>query len=90
MANHQSAVKRARQNIKRKARNKHYKLSVKKQLKSFLVTLEGKVKEKVGEEFKNLTKAVYKCASKGIIPQERASRIVGRFAKRVNATFSSN
>lgn len=89
MANHQSAVKRSRQNLKGRARNRHYKSGIKKQVKGFLKSLDGKVKETITTELKNLTGVVYKSVSKGIIPKKRASRIVSRLAKKVSV-LSSN
>lgn len=84
MAIHKSAIKRARQNVKRKAHNRGYKDKVKEAIKSVLSAVETKKSKKAKEELQKTTKIIYSIASKGILHKKTASRKVGRLTKLVN------
>lgn len=74
---HRSAMKRQRQNEKRKIRNRATKSTLKTAVKE-VRTLRTK---------EALTKAIPvidKTAAKGVIPQKRASRLVSRLTRYVN------
>ena len=75
-----SELKRVRQSIKNKERNKHYK--------SLLATVSKKVqnakKEDVEKEFRNAVKTIDKIASKGIIHKKKASNKKSKLRKQVN------
>ena len=89
MANHKSALKRARQSEKRHVRNLALKTSMKSLVKK---ALEGIQKAGSRDEaLKALVageKALAKAASKGVIPRERARRKTSRMATAVNTRFS--
>lgn len=90
MANHKSAIKRHKQSLVRKERNR----SVKSALKTVLKKVEGAVSDKNAEEAaKNLGAAVIaldKAASKGIIHKKNAARNKSRLARKVNALGASD
>lgn len=80
MANHKSAVKRARQNKKRQERNRAQRSALRSVVKA---VAEGTAA--TGEELKNqlrrAEKALRKAASAGLIPKNRASRKISRLYK---------
>lgn len=83
MARHKSAQKRARQDLKRRERNRTIRSrtrGVVKTLRSELEAGAAGVVEKLREAESTLRKA----ATKGVIPKRRASRQVSRLAKAAN------
>ncbi len=85
MTRHPSAVKRNRQNIKRRARNQDIRSKMRTSIKNTLkVTQEGD-KEKTLESFKKSASVIFRTVSKGIIHKKNASRKVSRLAKKVAA-----
>lgn len=84
MANHRSALKRLRQNVKRRERNRYWKSNMRTAIK--------KVREAVAEEDQNgaqeslraAIKTIDHVASKGVIHKRTASRKVSRLTKLVN------
>lgn len=84
MANHQSELKRAKQNAKRNLRNKSQKTAVKTLTKK----LETLVAEGPAEDAKKTLlaaqKLLDKTAAKGVIRKKTASRKISRLTKRVN------
>ena len=83
MATHKSAVKRARQALRRRARNR--------QVRSRLRSAVKEVREAVAtgqpggavEPLRRAEGMLRKAASKGVIPKKRASRQVSRLARAV-------
>lgn len=78
MANHRSAMKRARQNVKRQARNASIKSRVRSAIRIFREALQGGDKEAVSSALSNATREVRRAASKGILHRNNASRRVSR------------
>jgi small subunit ribosomal protein S20 len=85
LANHKSALKRIRQNIKRRERNRHARNGMRTLIKSFRTAAEGGDSEAAGETFKKAERAIRKAASNGLIPQRRADRSISRLTKTLNA-----
>ena len=85
MANHKSAEKRAKQNKKRRERNRFYKTRIKNLTKAVLEACEAKDKEAAYEAWKKANKFIHHCVSKGIIKKGNASRRVSRLHAKVNA-----
>tara|TARA_B100001059_G_C17331220_1_gene331346 strand:+ start:68 stop:352 length:285 start_codon:yes stop_codon:yes gene_type:complete len=86
MANHKSAVKRARQTITRNFRNRAYTSTVRTAVKRLYTGIEeftaGKVKqEELSELFKNAQSLLMKAKTKGIMHQNTVARKI----KRLNA-----
>ncbi len=87
MANHKSAEKRARQEIRRTAVNRNYTSSMRTAIKKFRVAAEG-LKTGAGVEedavkklFVGAQAHIAKAASKGILHKNNASRRVSRLSK---------
>ena len=85
MANHKSAEKRARQNVKRRERNISARSRVKTSVKAALKSIEEKDVEKSHKVLLDTTKTIAKAAAKGIFPKKTAARKISRLTKKVNA-----
>ncbi len=86
MANHKSALKRARQNEVRKERNRAGKSAMRSDVKKLESALEsgGNAAELLSETIASISTA----AAKGYIPKNRASRTIGRLSRRVHKASS--
>ena len=84
MANHKSALKRARQSETRRLRNKHYKTRVKTAIKQVKASVESGDQEKARENFKKAVSLLQKTASKGVLHKNTAARKISRLARQVN------
>ncbi len=81
MANHKSAVKRARQNEVRRARNRAVKTRVRATLKRAQEAVDSGADDAAA--LTRLAESqLRRAASKGVIPAKRASRLVSRLASR--------
>jgi small subunit ribosomal protein S20 len=85
VANHPSAEKRARQAERRRLRNRHAKSRVRTLVKSLRTSLGQRDAATAQEELRAAEAALRWAASKGVIPQRRASRTISRLAKRLQA-----
>ena len=81
MANHKQALKRHRQSLKARSRNRHFKTILKNVIKK-ANNAEGAEAE---QAFRTAESVVMHVASKGIIPKKRASRKVSRLARQLHA-----
>jgi small subunit ribosomal protein S20 len=85
LANHKSAIKRARQNEIRRLRNK----GTKTRIKSIVKDLRSSVGEASGEETKvkmNTAQSVIdKASKKGVIHKRTAARKISRLTKLANS-----
>ncbi|MDY6970842.1 MAG: 30S ribosomal protein S20 [Thermodesulfobacteriota bacterium] len=84
MANHKSALKRARQNEVKRIRNKSYKTKVKKSVKEVRAGIAANSVERAKDKLVNAVSIVQKTASKGIIHKNNAARKISRLARQVN------
>ncbi|HSM49281.1 MAG: 30S ribosomal protein S20 [Desulfobacterales bacterium] len=85
MANHKSALKRARQNTVRRLRNKSVRTRVKSVVKDVRAAVADNLQDKVLQEL-NLAKSVIdKAAKKGTIHKKTAARKISRLSKFVNS-----
>lgn len=84
MANHKDAMKRHRQNQKRKVHNKHYKSTMRTLTKKFRAAADAQDASTMKEMLPELTKLLQKLAQKGIIHKNQASRRVSRLHKLTN------
>ena len=89
MANHKSAIKRIRQNQKRRMRNKQVRSSMRTVVKSCAAALAGDDADAARESFRAAERSIRKAASKGVIPQRRADRTVSRLAHRLGSLTQS-
>lgn len=85
MANHVSAEKRARQNEKRRERNRAVKTGVKTQIRKLNEAIASGNKEAATAAFRDTQKALSKAASGGTLHARNASRRIGRLATRIAA-----
>ena len=85
MANHKSAVKRAKQNSVRNLRNKANRTRVKSVVKAVRAAVDEKSPEKARLAFATAVPEIAKAAKKGAMHRKNASRKISRLAKRVNA-----
>jgi small subunit ribosomal protein S20 len=74
MIRHKSAVKRARQNVKRNARNRTQRSSLRTVLKDFQAKLEAKDVAGAEKDLVSVHKALDKAVTKGLIHKNAASR----------------
>jgi len=89
VANHKSALKRAKQNEKRYARNKAYRTRLKNILKSARLTIEQEENpEVVEQQLKKAERLIYKIETKGIIHKNKAARLVSRLYKKAHTKAS--
>ncbi len=85
MANHKSALKRARQTVKRTERNRFYKTRIKNLTRAVREAVEAGDAEKAAEALKAANQNIHKYVSKGVLKKNTAARKVSRLAKLVNA-----
>ena len=88
MANHPSALKRARQNKSKRLRNMVYKSQVKKSLKEVRASLEDKSLEKAQENLRKAVSILQKASSRGVIHKKNASRKISRLSRHVHRLAS--
>lgn len=80
MANHASALKRARQNESRKLRNRMVKTRIKNVVKSVRQAVETPSAE-TATTLNQAKSLIAKAAKKGVIHQKNASRKIARLSK---------
>jgi len=81
MPQHKSAVKRVRQNEKRRQRNQSQRSRMKTLIKNAMETTE---KEEAQEAFKEASSYLDKMATKGLIHENFAARKKSKIANHVN------
>ena len=88
MANHKSALKRARQNENRRLRNKAVKTRIKGVVKETLSSGSGDAVADAAELLNRAKSVIDKAAKKGVIHKRAAARKVSRLSKAVNTSGS--
>jgi len=83
MANHFSALKRARQTEKRTARNRANSSQLRNALRSLRESLEKGDKTAAGETYRLTVSALDKAIQKGVLHENTASRYKSRLSKRL-------
>ena len=86
MANHKSALKRIRQNVKHNERNKGFLTLVKTVTKKVTAEAEAGNKEQALMELKRAEKVIAKVGGKGILHSRAASRKISSLTRLVNRT----
>ena len=84
MANHPSALKRARQSERRRRQNMRQKTTVRSAVKAFRTALEGGDKAKIKEALAKAVCAVDRAAQRGVYKANTASRTVSRLTTAAN------
>ena len=85
MANHKSALKRARQNEIRRLRNRAVKTRVKSVVKAVRQAAAEEASDGVQAELTKAQAAIDKASKKGVLHKRTAARKVSRLAKLANA-----
>ena len=83
MANHKSAIKRARQNEIRRLRNRAVKTRIKTILKDVNVSAGDEGHEAPSAQFKAAQSLIDKAAKKGVLHRRTAARKVSRLSKSI-------
>ena len=84
MANHKSALKRARQNEIRRLRNKSVKTKTKNIVKDVRLSVNESSKEEALKKLDMAKSNIDRTAQKGVIHKKTASRKISRLSKLVN------
>jgi small subunit ribosomal protein S20 len=84
LANHPSALKRARQNETRKQRNRTVRTRVKNVVKSVRQDAVAKPAEAARKDLDAAKSLIDKAAKKGVIHRKTAARKISRLSKLVN------
>ncbi|MGB4101528.1 MAG: 30S ribosomal protein S20 [Alphaproteobacteria bacterium] len=85
MANHKSAVKRARQSVKRNLRNRAQSSAARGTVKKAESALAAKDAAAALPSLKMAESALARLAQKGVIKKKTASRKISRLTKRLKA-----
>jgi len=89
LANHKSALKRARQNDAEKIRNIGRKTRVKNVVKEVRAAIEDNSKDKANEILRKAQVIIQKSVSNGAIHKKKASRKISRLTRQVNQISKS-
>ena len=84
MANHPSALKRAKQNKVRRLRNASMKSKIKTGVKQYLQALEAPSQESTPSAFTQAVSLIDRAGSKGILHRRTASRKIARLSKKLH------
>ena len=89
MANHKSALKRNRQNVKRNERNRVGRTHIKNAIKDALTEVSAENKDGAQSALKVASRAISKAASKGALHKRAASRKIAGIAKKAHQASAS-
>lgn len=79
-----SGIKRHKQSIKRRIRNRHIRSTVKSAVKEVRAAIEDHAVEKVGEVLSKAVSVIQRAASKGVLHRKTVARKVARLSKAVH------
>ena len=85
MAIHASAIKRAKQNERRRIRNLDIKTLVKSSIKKVRTAVEKKNVEEAQKALQKTIPLIQKARSKGVLHQNTSARKISRLTREVNA-----
>ncbi|MFK7931609.1 MAG: 30S ribosomal protein S20 [Myxococcota bacterium] len=83
MPHHKDAIKRLKQNEKRRERNRHFRSRMRNQIKKLRAAVESGDVELAQTELRTATSVIQRVASKGVIHRNQAARRVSRLNKAV-------
>jgi small subunit ribosomal protein S20 len=83
MAQHRSAEKRARQSLKRRARNRAVESEVRGSTRAVQASLASGDLEAASTQLRQAERLIRKATSKGVVKKATASRTVSRLARAV-------
>ena len=84
MANHKSAIKRAKQNEVRRLQNKHYKTKVKHAVLKVRNIISGNSVDDAQDILKSAVSTIHKAVSNGVIHKNNAARKISRLTRQIN------
>ena len=90
MATHKSALKRHRQSLARRSRNRTDRSRLKTAVKSLLKTIEDKDSDKIQDALRHTTSVIAQSASKGLIHKNTAGRKISRLTKKARAVLQAS
>jgi small subunit ribosomal protein S20 len=85
LADHKSAIKRHKQSLVRKERNKAVKTSLRTAYKRVDAAVAGTDNDEAASQLKLAIRAFDKAASKGVIHKKTAARTKSRLSKRISS-----
>ena len=85
MPNHKSAIKRVRQNEKRRIRNRHIMSTTRTYIKAVRAAIDSGNTEAAQEALPKAVNALNAAVSKGVVHRNQASRKISRLTLAVNA-----
>jgi small subunit ribosomal protein S20 len=85
LANHKSAIKRAKQSEARRLRNRARKTRMKTAVRGLDEAIAAGSRDAVVESLQQAISIIAKTAGKGVIHRNTASRKISRLTRRVNA-----
>lgn len=88
MANHKSAIKRAKQSEARRLRNRMRKTRMKNVIKSVEEAVASKSQDAALERLQEAISVIDKTAAKGVIHRNNAARKISRLSRRLSAAFA--
>jgi len=83
MANHKSAKKRSRQNLKRNEVNNQVLTKLKTNINKFTLMIKGKNKEEIEKTFSSINSSLAKAEKKGLIKKQFVSRKLSSLSKKI-------
>ncbi len=89
MANHKSALKRARQNVVRRERNRANKTRVKTAVKKVRADAAADALDAIPQDLRAAQSIIDKAAKKGVIHRRTAARKIARLARLANRTVQA-
>jgi small subunit ribosomal protein S20 len=84
LANHPSALKRAKQNKVRRLRNASMKSKIKTKVKQYLSVLNAPPEESASPTLVEAVSLIDRASSKGILHPRTASRKISRLSKKIS------
>lgn len=90
MANHKSAIKRHKQEVRQAARNRAQRTRIKNAIKDVHAAIAGNDPKLAQKTLMQATSVIAKAASKGAVHWKKASRKVSRTARAVNALLNND
>ncbi len=79
-----SGIKRHKQSLKKRIRNRHIRSTVKTAIKDVRAAIEEHAADKAGPALAQAVSAIQRAGSKGVLHWKTAARKVARLAKAVN------
>lgn len=87
---HKSTIRRARQAVKRQARNRATLSAVKSSVKKVQSAVAGKKLDDAKASLREASSALSKAVTKGVLKRNTASRRISRLTKQVNSLVASH